>query len=44
VRTEVSRKSVAALVVECILDPKRFSRSNLGMNKPNTDRDKPAFY
>jgi uncharacterized protein YbjT (DUF2867 family) len=41
--TEVSRKSVAALVVECIHDPKRFSHSNLGINKPNTDGDKPAF-
>lgn len=42
--TEVSRKSVAALVVECIRDPKRFSHSNLGVNKPHTDGDKPAFY
>ena len=42
--TEVSRKSVAALVVECIHDPRRFSHSNLGVNKPNTDGDKPAFY
>lgn len=42
--TEVSRKSVAALVVECIREPRRFSRSNLGVNKPNTDGDKPEFY
>ena len=42
--TEVSRKSVAALVVECIRDPKNFLRKNLGVNKPNTDGDKPAFY
>lgn len=42
--TEVSRKSVAELVVECIHDPKRFSHGNLGVNKPNTDGDKPAFY
>ena len=42
--TEVSRKSVAALVVECIRDPKSFSHKNLGVNKPNTDGDKPAFY
>jgi uncharacterized protein YbjT (DUF2867 family) len=41
--TEVSRKSVAALVVECIHDTKRFSNSNLGVNKPGTDGDKPAF-
>jgi len=42
--TEVSRKSVAALIVECINDPKRFSHSNAGVNKPNTDGDKPSFY
>lgn len=42
--TEVSRKSVAALVVECIRDANGFSRKNLGVNKPNTDGDKPAFY
>ena len=42
--TEVSRKSVAALVVECIRNPKNFSHKNLGVNKPNTDGDKPAFY
>ena len=42
--TEVSRKSVASLVVRCIREPKKFSRKNLGVNKPNTDADKPAFY
>ncbi len=42
--TEVSRKSVAALVVECIRDSQRFSQKNLGVNKPDTDGDKPAFY
>lgn len=42
--TEVSRKSVAALVVECVRDPKNFSHKNLGVDKPNTDGDKPAFY
>jgi uncharacterized protein YbjT (DUF2867 family) len=41
--TEVSRKSVAALVVDCIHNPKRFIHNNLGVNKPNTDGDKPAF-
>jgi uncharacterized protein YbjT (DUF2867 family) len=30
--TEVSRKSVAALVVECIRDPKNFSHKNLGVD------------
>ena len=41
--TEVSRKSVADLIVKIILSPKLSSRSNLGVNKPNTDGDKPAF-
>ena len=41
--TEVSRKSVASLVVDCIRHPEPFSGGNLGVNKPNTDGDKPAF-
>lgn len=41
--TEVSRKSVAALVVDCIRHPQRFAEQNLGVNRPNTDGDKPAF-
>jgi uncharacterized protein YbjT (DUF2867 family) len=41
--TEVSRKSVAALVVDCIRHPQRFAKQNLGVNKPNTDGDRPAF-
>jgi uncharacterized protein YbjT (DUF2867 family) len=41
--TEVSRKSVAALIVKILNSPDGFSRSNLGVNKPNTDGDKPAF-
>jgi uncharacterized protein YbjT (DUF2867 family) len=41
--TEVSRKSVAALIAKIIVSPKLDSRSNLGVNKPNTDGDKPAF-
>jgi hypothetical protein len=35
---------MAALVVQCIRDPKNFSQKNLGVNKPNTDGDKPVFY
>lgn len=42
--TEVSRKSVADLVVKLIKHPKSDNNSNLGVNKPNTDGDKPAFY
>ncbi|PJG42418.1 NAD-dependent dehydratase [Acinetobacter tandoii] len=41
--TVVSRKSVAALVVKIIQDPSFASRKNLGVNKPNTDADKPYF-
>lgn len=41
--TEVSRKSVAALIVKIITSPELFSRSNIGVNKPNTDGDKPSF-
>lgn len=41
--TEVSRKSVADLILKIIDSPEISSRSNLGVNKPNTDGDKPAF-
>ena len=41
--TEVSRKSVADLIVKLIGSPKRSVGSNLGVNKPRTDGDKPAF-
>jgi uncharacterized protein YbjT (DUF2867 family) len=42
--TEVSRKSVAALVVKLIESSDLHVRGNLGVNKPNTDGEKPAFY
>ena len=41
--TEVSRKSVAALAVDIILHPEKLARSNVGVSKPGTDGDKPAF-
>lgn len=41
--TEVSRKSVAALAVELIEHPDRLVRANVGVNKPNSYGDKPAF-
>jgi uncharacterized protein YbjT (DUF2867 family) len=41
--TEVSRKSVAALVTDIVTHPDRWVRANLGVNKPGTDGDKPAF-
>lgn len=41
--TEVSRRSVAAVVVEALEDPQRFARTNLGINKPGTNGPKPPF-
>ncbi|WP_245644152.1 Rossmann-fold NAD(P)-binding domain-containing protein [Paraburkholderia oxyphila] len=41
--TEVSRKSVAALVVDLVKHPEKLVRANVGVNKPGTDGDKPAF-
>lgn len=41
--TEVARKSVAALVVELLQAPGALGDRNIGVNKPNTDGDKPAF-
>ena len=41
--TEVSRKSVAALAVDTILHPNQLVRANVGVSKPGTDGDKPAF-
>lgn len=41
--TEVSRRSVADLVVSLIRDPSRASHANLGVNKPNSDGDTPSF-
>lgn len=41
--TEVSRKSVAALVVRIIDTPGFASWSNLGVNKPGMRGDKPSF-
>lgn len=41
--TEVSRKSVADLVVKLIGSAEPLGRANLGVNKPDTDGEKPAF-
>lgn len=41
--TVISRKSVAALVVKIIQNPIFASHQNLGVNKPNSDADKPYF-
>lgn len=41
--TEVSRKSIGAYVVSLIEDPSKDLKASIGVNKPNTDGDKPAF-
>lgn len=41
--TEVSRKSVAALITDLVLGRRAFERANLGVDKPGTDGDRPAF-
>lgn len=42
--TEVSRKSIGVLVSHLIANPTESVRASLGVNKPNTDGDKPAWY
>ena len=42
--TEVSRKSVADLVVRIIRSPTLYSKGNIGVDKPQTNGDKPSFY
>ncbi|MFD1471869.1 NAD(P)H-binding protein [Companilactobacillus mishanensis] len=41
--TEVSRKSIAQIVVDIAQDPSKFSKASIGVNKPNTDGDKPSW-
>jgi uncharacterized protein YbjT (DUF2867 family) len=41
--TEVSRKSVAAYVMKNLEDPGFASRSDIGIDKPGTEGDKPSF-
>ncbi|WP_334149971.1 SDR family oxidoreductase [Hyphomicrobium sp.] len=42
--TEVSRKSVADLVVKLVEYRARDVRASIGVNKPGTDGEKPAWY
>ncbi|MBU5365490.1 SDR family oxidoreductase [Enterococcus devriesei] len=42
--TEVSRKSIADFVTKLILDPQLYVGESLGVDKPGTDGDKPAWY
>ncbi|OJG18562.1 hypothetical protein RU97_GL001959 [Enterococcus canis] len=42
--TEVSRKSIAALVTQLIITPETALHASLGVDKPGTAGDKPAWY
>ena len=42
--TEVSRRSIASLAVRIAKNPELYSKANIGVNKPNTDGDKPAWF
>lgn len=42
--TEVSRKSVAAYIADVIQHPSKDVKASVGVNKPNTDGNKPSFY
>ncbi|MBS1591696.1 MAG: SDR family oxidoreductase [Bacteroidetes bacterium] len=42
--TEVSRKSVGAFIADLIENPKKEIKASVGIHKPNTEADKPAFY
>ena len=41
--TEVSRKAVAAFIASVVADPSTHSRANVGVSKPGTEGDKPAW-
>ena len=42
--TEVSRKSIGNLVAKILEDPAPYARQDLGVDKPGTAGDKPAWY
>lgn len=42
--TEVSRKSIAQIVVDIAQVPDKYSRESIGVNKAGTDGDKPSWY
>lgn len=42
--TEVARKAVAAFIAAVVASPSTHSRANVGLDKPRTDGDKPAWY
>jgi uncharacterized protein YbjT (DUF2867 family) len=42
--TEVSRRSVADLIVKIMYAPQLHVHGSIGVNKPGTEGDKPSFY
>ncbi|WP_461244852.1 SDR family oxidoreductase [Secundilactobacillus muriivasis] len=42
--TEVSRRSIADVVVKLINDPTKEIGHSIGVNQPHTDGDRPSFY
>ncbi|HIX35047.1 MAG TPA: SDR family oxidoreductase [Candidatus Limosilactobacillus merdigallinarum] len=42
--TEVSRKSIGIFVAKILQNPKAYAKRSIGVNKPHTDGDKPAWY
>ncbi|WP_057740370.1 SDR family oxidoreductase [Limosilactobacillus secaliphilus] len=42
--TEVSRKSIGNFVARVLENPAPFAKRSIGVNKPHTDGDKPAWY
>jgi len=41
--TEVSRASVADFALKVINNPEKYQNESIGLNKPNTDGDKPSW-
>lgn len=41
--TEIARKAVAAYIMTLLKDPSKDIGGNIGLSKPGTDGDKPAF-
>lgn len=42
--TEVSRKSIGNLVAKILINPSKFKQTDLGVDKPGSDGDKPQWY
>jgi uncharacterized protein YbjT (DUF2867 family) len=42
--TEVSRKSIGNFVATILQDPTQYAKRSIGVNRPHTDGDKPAWY